>query len=241
MGTSTRFAHADTQQGMRLVVIAAALHMAGGALLHGPSRARAEPRCQRLPRRDACTAAAAAIALLAPARAHAAEQTVRMAGLNGPGKSKFNYGDFETTDSGLQIKEFKPGSGPVAKEGDRVTLEWTGVTVGYQGRYFETRNKPKGGAFADDGFLQEPLAFTIGDKTVVPGIDEAVRGMAPGGIRRIIVPEEIGYPKDGFKSVGPRPSTFSGERALDFVLASRDSMMDKTLMFDLKLTTVKAR
>ena len=164
-----------------------------------------------------------------------------MAGLNGPGKSKFNYGDFETTDSGLQIKEFKPGSGPVAKEGDRVTLEWTGVTVGYQGRYFETRNKPKGGAFADDGVLQEPLAFTIGDKTVVPGIDEAVRGMAPGGIRRIIVPEEIGYPKDGFKSVGPRPSTFSGERALDFVLASRDSMMDKTLMFDLKLTTVKAR
>jgi hypothetical protein len=106
---------------------------------------------------------------------------------------------------------------------------------------FQTRNKPKGGAFADDGFLQEPLAFTVGDKTVVPGIDEAVRGMAPGGIRRIIVPEEIGYPKDGFKSVGPKPSTFSGERALDFVLASRDNMMDKTLMFDLKLSTVKAR
>tara|TARA_B100000768_G_C11159921_1_gene324078 strand:- start:198 stop:593 length:396 start_codon:yes stop_codon:yes gene_type:complete len=102
-------------------------------------------------------------------------------------------------------------------------------------------NKPKGGAFADDGFMQEPLAFTVGDKTVVPGIDEAVRGMAPGGIRRIIVPEEIGYPKDGFKSVGPKPSTFSGERALDFVLASRDNMMDKTLMFDLKLSTVKAR
>lgn len=94
---------------MRLVVIAAALHMAGGALLHGPSPARAEPRRQRLPRRDVCTAAAAAITLSAPA--HAAEQAVRMAGLNGPGKSKFSYGDFETTNSGLQIKEFKPGSG----------------------------------------------------------------------------------------------------------------------------------
>ena len=47
--------------------------------------------------------------------------------------------------------------------------------------------------------------------------------------------------QDGFKSVGPKPSTFSGERALDFVLASRDNMMDKTLMFDLKLSTVKAR
>ena len=76
-----------------------------------------------------------------------------------------------------------------------MTLEWTGVTVGYQGRYFETRNKPKGGAFADNGFMQEPLAFAVGDKTVIPAIDEAVRGMAPGGIRRIIVPEEIGYPK----------------------------------------------
>ena len=107
-----------------------------------------------------------------------------------------------------------------------MTLEWTGVTVGYQGRYFETRNKPKGGAFADNGFMQEPLAFAVGDKTVIPAIDEAVRGMAPGGIRRIIVPEEIGYPKDGFKTVGPKPSTFSGERALDFVLASRDNMME---------------
>jgi FKBP-type peptidyl-prolyl cis-trans isomerase len=265
---------------MRLVMISAALYMAEGALLHGPSPARSEPSRQRLPRRDACTAVAAAAAVwLGPAHAHAAEQAVRMEGLNGPGKSKTNYPDYEKTDSGLQIKEFKPGSGPVAKAGDRVTLEWTGVTVGYQGRYFEvrsacacqrpprvlpalclrrrrlptpsciptpcrpfqTRNKPKGGAFADDGFLQEPLAFTVGDKTVVPGIDEAVRGMAPGGIRRIIVPEEIGYPKDGFKSVGPKPSTFSGERALDFVLASRDNMMDKTLMFDLKLSTVKAR
>ena len=89
--------------------------------------------------------------------------------------------------------------------------------------------QPKGGAFADDGFMQEPLAFTVGDKTVVPGIDEAVRGMAPGGIRRIIVPEEIGYPKDGFKSVGPRPSTFSGERALDFGTIDLPDSMDHTL------------
>jgi len=63
--------------------------------------------------------------------------------------------------------------------------------------------------------------------------------MKPGGIRRIIVPEEIGYPKDGFARIGPKPNTFSGERALDFVLSSKEStMMDKTLMFDLKLVKV---
>lgn len=163
-----------------------------------------------------------------------------MDGLNGPGKAKTFFSDFTTTDTGLQYKDYKPGSGPNPARGDRVTLEWTGVTVGYQGRYFETRNKPKGGAFADDGFLQEPLAFVVGDGTVIPGIDEAVRGMTAGSIRRIIVPEEIGYPRDGFRSVGPKPSTFSGERALDFVLASKSSMMDKTLMFDLKLVNVKS-
>jgi hypothetical protein len=166
---------------------------------------------------------------------------VRMEGLNGPGKSKTYFSDFASTSSGLQYKDYKPGEGASPKPGDRVTLEWTGVTVGYQGRYFETRNKPKGGAFADDGFTQTPLAFEVGDGTVIPGIDEAVRGMQKGSVRRIIVPEEIGYPSDGFKRIGPFPSTFSGERALDFVLSSKQNMVDKTLMFDLKLTNVRPK
>ena len=30
-----------------------------------------------------------------------------------------------------------------------------------------------------------------------------------GGIRRIIVPEELGYPSNDFSRIGPQPSTFS--------------------------------
>ena len=52
---------------------------------------------------------------------------------------------------------------------------------------------------------------------------------------------QIGYPKDGFARVGPKPSTFSGERALDFVLSSKADLMDKTLMFDVKLVRVNPR
>ena len=202
-----------------------------------PRTPGADREVRPLSRRATCAALLAAL----PSAASALEQTVRMDGLNGQGKPKTFFSDFETTESGLQFKDFKQGAGPRPGRGDRVTLEWTGVTVGYQGRYFETRNKPKGGAFADDGFLQEPLAFAVGDGSVIPGIDEAVQGMAAGGIRRIIVPEEIGYPRDGFAKIGPKPTTFSGQRALDFVLASKSSMMDKTLMFDLKLTNVRAR
>ena len=37
--------------------------------------------------------------------------------------------------------------------------------------------------------------------------------------------------------VGPRPSTFSGQRALDFVLGNRD-LIDKTLLINVKLVRV---
>lgn len=148
------------------------------------------------------------------------------------------FPDYEVTASGLQYKDFKAGSGARPSKGDKVLVDWTGVTIGYQGRYFQTRNKPKGGAFADNGFDVDYLVFDVGDGSVIPAIDECVQTMEPGAIRRIIVPSEIGYPADGFKRVGPKPSTFSGERALDFVLSSKADLMDKTLMFDIKLVRV---
>lgn len=42
-----------------------------------------------------------------------------------------------------------------------------------------------------------------------------------GGIRRIVVPVELGYPDNDYRKQGPKPSTFSGERALGFVLSNQ--------------------
>ena len=99
--------------------------------------------------------------------------TVKMEGLRGGGKSTVYFPDFEKTSSGLQYKEFKPGEGGrKPKAGDGVVVDWTGVTIGYQGRYFQTRNKPKGGAFADSGFETDYLRFNVGDGSVIPAIDE---------------------------------------------------------------------
>ena len=175
--------------------------------------------------------------LAAPALPALAADTVKLEGLRGEGKPTTFFSDFERTPTGLQYKEFKAGAGPLPRQGDKVVVDWTGVTVGYQGRFFQTRNKPQGGAFADDGYLADYLIWRVGDGSVIPGIDEAVRSMQPGAIRRVLVPVELGYPEDGFARIGPKPSTFSGERALDFVLSSK-AMMDKTLMFDLKLVSV---
>mmetsp|Transcript_28864 Transcript_28864/g.84614 ORF Transcript_28864/g.84614 Transcript_28864/m.84614 type:complete len:236 (+) Transcript_28864:1-708(+) len=210
---------------------------------HVPGRPAAMTPTYQVGRRVAAAALSSfAAASLAPA-AHAVvdEYTKLGTNLRGSGKTKYRFPDFTALDSGLQYKDFKEGTGEVPQPGDRVVIDWDGITIGYQGRYFQTRNKPKGGAFEGiDGVNY--ANFAIGDGSVIPAIDEAVRGMRAGGIRRIIVPEEIGYPKDGFKRVGPKPNTFSGERALDFVLSSSDSaMVDKTLMFDLKLVKINRK
>ncbi|KAH8522387.1 hypothetical protein H0E87_003133 [Populus deltoides] len=72
---------------------------------------------------------------------------------------------------------------------------------------------------------------------VIPAFEEAVSGMALGGIRRIIVPPELGYPENDYNKSGPRPTTFSGQRALDFVLRNQ-GLIDKTLLFDIELLKV---
>ena len=71
---------------------------------------------------------------------------------------------------------------------------------------------------------------------MIGAFDEAVVGMKPGGVRRIIVsPGPLFYPLKGDAfAKGPKPSSFSGERALLFVLENQ-GLVDKTLLFDLEL------
>ena len=67
-------------------------------------------------------------------------------------------------------------------------------------------NKVEGTDFA------EPLVFKIGSGAALPGFEEGVVGMAKGGIRRIIVPAELGYSK--YPGLEPIPKTPLGECSL---------------------------
>ena len=66
----------------------------------------------------------------------------------------------------------------------------------------------KGGSFGL-GAERELYKFQLGAHTAIPAIEEAIISMKPGGIRRLIVPVEIGYPDNDFNKKGPKPSTFS--------------------------------
>ena len=153
------------------------------------------------------------------------------------GKSEMSYADFKKGNNGLLYKDAKLGSGKTPGKGDRVVVDWTGYTIGYFGRPFETKKLQELDA-NDPGYTR----FEVGKGEVIPGLEEAVLGMAEGGVRQIVVPPEIGYPDSdpSHERVGPKPSTFSGQRALDFVLQNQQ-LIDKTLLFNVKLVRVDAR
>ncbi|XP_022724931.1 peptidyl-prolyl cis-trans isomerase FKBP19, chloroplastic [Durio zibethinus] len=151
------------------------------------------------------------------------------------GKTKMRFPDYTQTESGLQYKDLRVGDGPTPKMGETVVVDWDGYTIGYYGRIFEARNKTKGGSFVGDD--KDFFKFRLGSQEVIPAFEEAVSGMALGGVRRIIVPPELGYPENDFNKSGPRPTTFSGQRALDFVLRNQ-GLIDKTLLFDIELLKI---
>lgn len=152
------------------------------------------------------------------------------------GKPRMTYPDFTTTPSGLQFKDLREGTGETPQAGDTLVVDWDGYTIGYYGRPFEARNKPKGGSFTGDD--KDFLRFKLGEHQVIPAFEEAVASMKVGGIRRIVVPVELGYPDDSYNKQGPKPSTFAGERALSFVLGNQ-GMIDKTLLFDIDLIRIQ--
>ena len=83
-----------------------------------------------------------------------------------------------TTSSGLQYSIITEGSGPTAAEGDEVLIhESTSYRDGTL--IFTTR----------EGF--GPLKVLIGGNQVIEGVDEGLRGMKTGEIRKLIVPPEL--------------------------------------------------
>ena len=177
--------------------------------------------------------APAALLKRAPAAALEGGQLAFQPSLTGKGygKTEMDYSDFERTPSGVLFKDAKKGSGKSPEAGDRVVLDWSGYTIGYFGRPFETKQlRSLDGIEEGQAFLR----FEVGGGTVIPALEQGVLGMSEGGVRQIVVTRpELGYPTSdpAHAKVGPKPSTFSGQRALDFVLQNQE-LIDKTLLFN---------
>jgi FKBP-type peptidyl-prolyl cis-trans isomerase len=85
----------------------------------------------------------------------------------------------------LVTKDLIAGTGPEAKAGQTVTVNYVGVL--YNGaKEFDASWK-----------RNEPFSFSLGQGQVIPGWDQGVAGMKVGGRRELIIPAALGYGAKG--------------------------------------------
>jgi FKBP-type peptidyl-prolyl cis-trans isomerase len=101
----------------------------------------------------------------------------------------------------LVISDVVVGTGAAAVDGSTVAVKYTGA-------FYET------GEEFDSSWSRgtdETLPVTVGQGRVIPGFEEAIRGMQVGGRRMVTIPSDLGY---GAAGQGPIP----GDATLVFVL-----------------------
>lgn len=91
-----------------------------------------------------------------------------------------------------QVQDLRSGNGPLADYGDEITAKYT-VSL------------PDGTEIVDITGSKSHT-WTIGDGTVIAGVDEAVIGMRQGGHRRVVIPPDLHYGEAGYGGVVP-PNT----------------------------------
>lgn len=95
----------------------------------------------------------------------------------------------------------------------------------------------KGGAF--DSSEANYFRWVVGSGSAITALDEVVRYVGEGAVVQTVVPVELGYPigDPEHDIVGPKPLTFSGQRALNFVLDNQN-LIDKTLLINLRIVRI---
>ena len=91
----------------------------------------------------------------------------------------------------LIIEDLVVGQGVEAKEGNVITVNYTGWLE--NGTQFDSSLSPN----------RDPLVFTLGAGKVIQGWDQGILGMKVGGKRRLTIPPHLGY---GNQAVGAIPA-----------------------------------
>lgn len=101
----------------------------------------------------------------------------------------------QPTNVSFQIIELRAGTGAEATAGKVVDVHYTGWLY----RTGATDNK---GSQFDSSAGRAPFQFTLGSSMVIQGWNQGIAGMKVGGMRRLIIPAELGY---GAAGRGPIP------------------------------------
>jgi len=100
--------------------------------------------------------------------------------------------------AGLIIEDITVGSGAEAKAGTEIEVHYTGwlYNDGVQGAKFDSSKD-----------RNQPFNFFLGAGQVIRGWDEGFAGMKVGGVRKLVIPPEMGYGARGAGGVIPPNAT----------------------------------
>ena len=97
-----------------------------------------------------------------------------------PGKAPTVVVPSGTPPTSLESADLITGTGPAAKAGDSVTVQYVLATY-------------SSGKTIQSSWTSQPFTFTLGAGQVIPGWDQGVAGMQVGGRRELIIPPALGY------------------------------------------------
>lgn len=134
--------------------------------------------------------------------------------------------------SGVSYQDLRGGDGPIIVEGNRVNVQWV---------------LKRSNGYTIDGSANHdsvPFIFVVGGANnsgqprAIDGLDEGIRGMRVGGIRRIVIPPELSYTEgleDGMP--GPIPPEFGPKQRIKRVLSMiKDGIPGESFLLDVKAT-----
>mmetsp|Transcript_58472 Transcript_58472/g.105078 ORF Transcript_58472/g.105078 Transcript_58472/m.105078 type:complete len:318 (-) Transcript_58472:91-1044(-) len=143
-----------------------------------------------------------------------------------------------------QPVEGDPESAREVKSGDKITVDLVGRLAGWNGQVFVKTTDTS-------GFSEAPVMFRVGAGEAIPGLERGVLGMRRGGIRRIVIPPKLGYPRPckdsdlGQKGAIPDPGASSASTGQAWELRNRlvngvlnNSQRDDTLVIDVKIKRI---
>ena len=130
--------------------------------------------------------------------------------------------------SGVIYADLRPGTGETVGDGSRVNMQWV---LRKSNGYFVDSSDVSGGV---------PFIFSVGDGNAIQGIDEGVRGMKAGGVRRILIPPRLAY-VDGLEDgkPGPLPVGFGPRQQMRRVQQARKDVPGEYVFLEVQVTRVR--